>query len=128
MKKIILFTLFVAVLGLISPEAPSSQILYDDFSEDHINTQKWGQGEFVREIDGATQKLVLKYGTPNYAAYNKLTFVDPASVKSIQAAVAVVESMTEKVGDVHEIMNFFLIGAIFKRSDLTYLRAGRMRR
>jgi hypothetical protein len=34
----------------------------------------------------------------------------------------------EKVGDVHEIMNFFLIGAIFKRSDLTYLRAGRMRR
>jgi hypothetical protein len=97
MKKIILFTLFVAVLGLISPEAPSSQILYDDFSEDHINTQKWGQGEFVREIDGATQKLVLKYGT-NYADYNELTFVDPASVKSIQADVAVVESMTGNSG------------------------------
>jgi hypothetical protein len=70
---------------------------YDDFSRPLIDKEKWTRGEFVREIDAGSQKLLSKLASPNpvmatsfpYSESNWLSFPDPNSVDSIQADVAI---------------------------------------
>ena len=84
-------------MNLIGLPAPVR--LYDDFSEAHIDINKWQEGELVREIDTVNQRLVLKQASPNpvlisaysYSNNNNLNFSDPNSVNSIQADVGIVD-------------------------------------
>ena len=83
--------------------------LYDDFSGATIDTNKWKLGEFVREIDTSTQKLVTGYANPNpvvidsypYFEGTELPFVDPNSIYSMQADVTIVESSINGTGWSH---------------------------
>ncbi|MEO0228268.1 MAG: hypothetical protein ABIL70_09500 [candidate division WOR-3 bacterium] len=73
---------------------------YDDFSKLSIDKSKWNRGEWVREIDTVSQKLKMKQASPNpvvatsfpYTETNWLNFIDPESLNSIQADVAIVSS------------------------------------
>jgi hypothetical protein len=72
--------------------------LYDNFSKNYIDQNKWRQGEWVREIRGG--KLILEQTTPHPAAIasypfnetNWLSFPNPNSVDSLQADVIIHES------------------------------------
>jgi hypothetical protein len=77
-----------------------AQLIYDDFSNSDISRDRWGQGEFVREIDVQNHRLVSKLGSPHsstVAIYphdevNSLSFFDPTAINSIQADVTIFES------------------------------------
>jgi len=73
----------------------------DDFSGAYIDTNKWKYGELVREIDTGSQRLLSKTASPNplvatsfpYTTQNDLGFLDPNSINSIQADVAILENI-----------------------------------
>lgn len=73
---------------------------YDDFSGPFIDKGKWTRGEWVREIDKETNKLLMKQASPNpvvatsfpHTESNWLSFSDPNDVNSIQADVAITQS------------------------------------
>jgi hypothetical protein len=97
MKKKLFLSLIGLFVSLILSTYAFSLTLYDDFSGTYIDKTKWGQGEWVREIQNG--KLILKTATPGpnaissypYVASNSLDFLDPNSVNSIQADVTVLE-------------------------------------
>jgi len=78
----------------ITPLLNFSMELYDDFSETYIDKTKWREGEWVREIDPGSQKLLLKQASPSPIEddSNSLNFSDPNSVNSIQADVTILEN------------------------------------
>jgi hypothetical protein len=101
--------IFVAVLflGLISPLASYSQVLYDDFSGPYISKDRWKQTEFVREVDSTVEKLLLKQASPNpivIESYpsrtsNDLFFIyDLTPVMAIQADLTIEQSSVTNNG------------------------------
>ncbi len=93
MKKPKIF-LIVLSFVLFLPALSFSLVPYDDFSGTYIDRTKWRQGEMVREIDSANQRLLVKQASTRPSAYpywdaNRLAFVDPNSVNSIQADVTI---------------------------------------
>ncbi len=79
---------------------PQGSVLYDDFSGNYIDRNKWRWCEFVREIDSDHQRLISKLGSPNpnvvgtypYSDWNWLSFPGPNSVNSIQTDVMILEN------------------------------------
>ena len=73
---------------------------YDDFSGTYIDKTKWTGGEWVREIDPANQRLLIKQTSPNptvigsypYSNSNSLNFSDPNSVDSMQGNVTILDT------------------------------------
>jgi hypothetical protein len=100
----IVLTVFLS-LSVLCGNA-SSLVLYDDFSGTYIDRGKWREGELTREIDPVGHKLIYKNATPNpvtitsypYTNVNSLSFSNPASINSIQADVAIVESAVVNSG------------------------------
>jgi len=82
----------------------SAPALYDDFSENYINNEKWYQQETVREI--ANGKLVSKVKS-NDRVRNHTDFQNPSTIFAIEVNVNVVET------DVSD-------GAVFARVDGTF--------
>jgi len=89
--------------------APKQGLLYDDFSGEKIDLNKWRYGEFVREIrefNGGDYKLYLQTITPNpsvmktfpYNVRNNIGFTNPNSINSIQAQVTIIESNISGTG------------------------------
>jgi hypothetical protein len=96
-----LFALFFASCAFSQPPT-----LYDDFSGTSIDTTKWVDGDFVKEINGG--KLVLKASGPSarygggttfnsatgqqfWHVNSDLNFAAPVSVYSMQADVSVLQ-------------------------------------
>lgn len=101
MKKIIILNLAGFLISLAFTSHALPLIPYDDFSKVIIDENKWGDGEFVREIDIISQRLLLKIASPNpivipsfpYISSNNLSFWNPESVNSIQADVTIHENI-----------------------------------
>ena len=79
------FLIFILTMG----DAFAGRKLLDDFSDPYIDTNKWQQGELVREIAGGG--LISKIGGTaepgNDFILNQLGFVDPNSINSIEATI-----------------------------------------
>jgi hypothetical protein len=86
--------------GTMTPLINFSIEPYDDFSGTYIDKSKWQEAEWVREIDTANQRLLIKQSSPSpividnypYNDSNSLNFSDPNSVNSIQADVTILQN------------------------------------
>jgi hypothetical protein len=80
-----------------TPSVPATVplVLYDDFSEPSIEKNKWGQWEYVREIQDG--KLVLKTTAYGKRVGNGLEFSNPAPIQYIETDV-VIESIEGDLG------------------------------
>jgi len=102
MKKAIFIFLSITLFILIGPinSTFAGKVLYDDFSGKFIDSNKWGQREFVREIvDG---KLVIKLSSSEEARHPTIShiflssflFADPDSIHTFEAEITIVETET----------------------------------
>lgn len=66
--------------------------LYDDFSADRIDSAKWDQIEFVREVDPVQKKLVSKVATETGGRRNRTLFANSSSISAIEALISVAET------------------------------------
>ncbi len=127
MKKAHLFILAM-LLFLLAPfeEASSGKALYDDFSAQLIDSSKWMHREYVIEI--VNGKLVTKFG--NYEeninssgfSFHDLSvgFVDPNSIYSIEAEVAIVDTIMDNV----EGYSAKIVGGYFYNTNETGCATG----
>jgi len=84
--------------GTMTPLPNFSMELYDDFSAASINTDKWRNSTWVREVDDG--KLTFRQSSPNLIVFssfpvdqsNLLYFSNPNSVNTIQADVTILEN------------------------------------
>ena len=103
---LILFLIFV-----VTGQALSAKLLYDDFSGAYIDSQKWMHREFVREVDPSMGKLVSKIGNPASGVYrNRTYFQDPALIHAIECDVTVVATSLDTGTDP---ISFAAIGGVF---------------
>ncbi len=94
--------LFLAILSfvLFLPALSFALTPYDDFSGTSIDKTKWRQGDWVREIDSANQRLLIRHASPSPAAIagysywdsNNMSFVDPTSINSMQVDVTIIQA------------------------------------
>jgi len=109
---LILISFVISLIVLTAFDSIASPFLYDDFSESYINTNRWKQAEFVREVDVSNHRLLSKLGTPNpitIEAYphkntNDLVFFDPQSIHAVQADVSILEKNITNSGLVRAIV------------------------
>lgn len=80
----------VAFAVIFNSPAIASRSLYDDFSGNYIDSEKWNEGEFVREV--VAGKLVSKVGNHPAAnrARNNTAFQDPSTIKAVQCEITLV--------------------------------------
>ncbi len=87
---LVLFSIFT-----VGAEAFAAKSLYDDFSGTYLDSQKWENREFVREV--VAGKLVSKIGnvsgTGNFSNYT--AFQNPSSINVIQTDVTVNEAVLD---------------------------------
>jgi hypothetical protein len=88
-----MLTIFISLIGvfflsLAVPQTGLGLNLYDDFSSPAINTLKWQEYEFAREIQNGQLLLKVRSSVNTTGIIeNALSFQDPASINSIEAKV-----------------------------------------
>lgn len=82
---LVLFSIFI-----VGAQAFGAKSLYDDFSGTYIDSQKWYNREFVREV--VAEQLVSKIGNASGTGMfrNRTSFIDPASINTIECEITVV--------------------------------------
>jgi len=101
-----LIALFCCLLFTSQAFSKNLYNLYDDFSAPFIDTNKWRWGEWVREIDPGSGKLVSAIASPNageitgpgFRVDNFMNFKNPNTVDSIQADVSILETYLLNAG------------------------------
>jgi hypothetical protein len=79
----------------------AAQSLYDDFSEDYLDSNKWNEQEFVREV--VSGQLVSKINAVSGSPRNRTTFINSGSITAIQADVSVVSTNIQNDPDVRAL-------------------------
>ncbi len=79
----------IAFALIFNTRAIASRTLYDDFSGTNIDSQKWNEGEFVREVNAG--KLISKVGNHPAAnhARNRTAFQNPSTINTIECDIIV---------------------------------------
>jgi hypothetical protein len=73
-----------------------NSFLYDDFSSEVIDSNKWVNYEFVREIvDGKLRSGVRSSSASNYTISNRLEFIDPSLIDTISAKATLLDRQNE---------------------------------
>jgi hypothetical protein len=89
MKRYFCLCLLVGLaFGLIvNPQAFGAKTLYDDFSGNFIDSSKWNESEFVREVAGGNLVSKVANNTSTLTARNNTFFQNPSSINSIQCDI-----------------------------------------
>lgn len=76
---------------IVNTQAFAARALYDDFSGNLIESSKWNEVDFVREVAGGNlaSKVANNTSTPN--ARNNTSFQNPASIEDIECDITIVE-------------------------------------
>lgn len=82
--------LIFILVCLFDSQAVAAKTLYDDFSEDYLDSNKWNQKEMVREV--VSGQLVSKINAVSGSPRNRTTFINSGAINIIQADVSVVET------------------------------------
>lgn len=64
-----------------------AKTLYDDFSSTYIDSSKWNQGEFVREISEGKLVMILHNSPTEEFIRKRAPFVDPSSINTIECDI-----------------------------------------
>jgi len=88
--KCLITVLFLLAVGNGGINTVTAKSLYDDFSGNYLDSSKWDDREFVREI--ANGKLVSISRAESGGSRNRTTFRNSESIFAIQAAVTPVAS------------------------------------
>ena len=82
--------LFLCSMLLVGAQAFGAPALYDDFSGTYIDSQRWSNREFVREV--VSGKLVSKLGNASGDGMfrNTTRFQNPASINAIECDLTIV--------------------------------------
>jgi hypothetical protein len=93
MKRYFYLCLFLGVTFalIINTQAFAARALYDDFSGNLIDSSKWKEVDFVREVAGGNlaSKVGNNTSTPN--ARNNTVFQNPSTIEDIECDITVVE-------------------------------------
>ena len=79
-----LIFLAVCILGIQTVTAKS---LYDDFSSIYLDSSKWIQGEFVREVSQGKLVMILHNSPTEEYIRKGAPFVDPSSINTIECDI-----------------------------------------
>lgn len=76
---------------IINTQAFAARALYDDFSGNLIDSSKWNEVDFVREVASGNlvSKVANNTSTPN--ARNRTPFQNPSSIDVIESDITIVE-------------------------------------
>jgi len=106
-----LFLLAASTVGINTVKAKT---LYDDFPGNYLDSSKWNQSDFVREVSGG--KLILKTKSTVANTYERsgAEFQDPSSINSIQCEIIVNAATLDSGTDTE---SFARIGGFFYNSQ-----------
>ncbi|MGV7223412.1 MAG: hypothetical protein ACQ9MH_18015 [Nitrospinales bacterium] len=91
-----LIFLVVCILGI---QTVTAKTLYDNFSGDLLNSSKWNQGEFVREVSQGRLVMIL-HNSPNEINIRKTTpFANPSSINIIEFDIMLSSAMLDSGAD-----------------------------
>jgi hypothetical protein len=81
----------LAFVLIINTQAFAARALYDDFSGNLIDSSKWNEVDFVREVAGGNlvSKVANNTSTPN--ARNNTSFESPSTIDVIECDITIVE-------------------------------------
>ena len=79
-----LIFLAVCILGIQTVTAKS---LYDDFPSTYLDSSKWIQGEFVREVSQGKLVMILHNSPTEEYIRKGAPFVDPSSINTIECDI-----------------------------------------
>ena len=101
---------FFLILFTFNSSLFAAKELFDDFSEENINGEKWQYREHVREV--ASGKLVSKLGNnaSTGSFRNNNSFQNPESINIIECQITIV---TTKLVSENESSSFARIGGMF---------------
>lgn len=131
MKKMFFYLSAMIFWVFVISEVSFSQVMlpYDDFAGPRIDKRKWMHGEGVREI--REDRLLFKVTSPNpgianypYFENNDINFINPNSVNSIQADVAILEGEIINVAETRARLTGRWFSSTRTAPDLTGDRTG----
>lgn len=79
----------ICLLSMIIPQSSFSLTLYDDFSGTLIDKTRWGQNDFVREIQDEQLRMKVRTTSSDTGPLvtNHVSFPEPQSINTIEAKV-----------------------------------------
>ncbi len=91
-----LIFLVVCILGI---QTVTAKTLYDNFSGDFLESGKWNQGEFVREVSQGKLVMKIHNRTTEEVIPETASFVDPSSINTIECDILVSEATLDSGTD-----------------------------
>ena len=82
--SISLIFLVVCILGI---QTVTAKTLYDDFSSTYLDSSKWNQGEFVREVSQGKLVMILHNSPTEEIIRKRAPFVEPSSINTIECDI-----------------------------------------
>jgi hypothetical protein len=77
---------------LVSVNIVSAKTLYDNFSNDYLDPEKWKQGEFVREVFQGKLVMILHNSPFEESIRKRTSFVDPGPIVAIECDIMLKEA------------------------------------
>ena len=102
MKRYLYWFLFLglAFVLIFNTQAFAARVLYDDFSGNFIDSSKWNESEFVREVAGGNLVSKVANNTSTTSARNNTSFQNPSSINVIECDItAVVVNFDAGIGN-----------------------------
>ncbi len=88
----ILIFVFAFTLGI---NTVAAKTLYDDFSSTYLDSSKWNQGEFVREVSQGKLVMILHNSPTEEYIRKRAPFVDPSSINTIECDIMLSATMLD---------------------------------
>jgi len=90
MKRLRFIIPILVIMGFVfGISFVSAQTIYDDFSGNYIDSDKWTDQEFVREVSQGKLIMKVSNSTAEEGIRNRTVFMDPASIDVIECNLTV---------------------------------------
>jgi hypothetical protein len=101
MKRICCFcaSLIFLVVCTFGIQPVTAKTLYDNFSGDFLDSSKWNQGEFVREVSEGKLVMKIHNRTTEEVVRKTAPFVNPSSINTIECDILVSEATLDSGTD-----------------------------
>jgi hypothetical protein len=82
-------SLICLVVWIFGIQSVTAKTLYDDYSSTFIDTSKWNQAEFVREVSQGKLVMQVHNSTTEESIRKTSPFTDPSSINTIECDIVV---------------------------------------
>lgn len=87
--------LFLLAVGTVGINTVIAKTLYDDFSGNYVESSKWYQRDFVREVSQGKLVTKVRNSIVEENVRNTIALANPESVSTIQCDIAIMEATVD---------------------------------